>query len=82
MEEIQRENEYFESIKDNPTKLSEYFQALTEECYKEMMIENERISKIADKRLEEIALNPTANFYETQQTEHCVQNSSQESLEQ
>ena len=82
MEEIQRENEYFESIKDNPTKLSEYFQALTEECYKEMMIENERISKIADTRLEEIALNPTANFYETQQTEHCIQNSSQESLEQ
>ena len=83
MEEVKKENEYFESIKGDPEKLKEYFINLTEQCHKEIMAEEEKTSQIAAQRLEEIAKNPTANFFETQHTiQPLSQNNTEETLEQ
>ena len=63
-EEFRRENEYFESIKDDPEKLNEFFEGIARDAYNDITAEYERNLAIAQQRLLEIQNNPTANFYD------------------
>ena len=63
-EEADAEQAYYESIKDDEEKMSEYLGKVCEKSLKQMLIEDEATAKQAQERLEEIKKNPTANFYE------------------
>ncbi len=65
-EELAERNAKYEAVKNNP---EEYRRLIEEDMmaeFERMMAEEEELHKIAMQRLEEILLNPTANFYETQ----------------
>lgn len=66
-EQTLKDNEYYESIKDNPDELSRYYANLSKESEKRWQAEYDETSKIATKRLEEILKKPTKNFYELEQ---------------
>ncbi|MBQ9790071.1 MAG: hypothetical protein IJW24_00565 [Clostridia bacterium] len=63
-EEMEQENAYLESIKDDPDKLNEFWSKVIEETTEEMQREYLATEKLANQRLELILKNPTANFYE------------------
>ena len=71
-EQIEEENTYFDSIKNDPQKLNEYFTALGQEAEQERLREQAANSTIAKQRLAEIKQNPTANFYDSSSTLHTV----------
>jgi len=62
-EMIEREKEWL-SIKDDKEKRKEYITKIAEESIKRIQLEDEKTSLIAKKRLEEILVNPTSNFYD------------------
>lgn len=63
-EELDKREKEFQSIKDDEGKLKEYMDRIVQESIEKTQIEDEKTSLIAQKRLEEILANPTANFYE------------------
>ena len=63
-DEADKKEKEFQSIKDDEVKLKEYMDRIVQESIEHMQIEDEKTSLIAQKRLEEILANPTANFYE------------------
>ena len=69
----QEENEYFESIKNDPEKLSEFFAEIDRRVNEEMARENAITSMRASQKLQEVAQNPTANFYDPATTPQNTQ---------
>lgn len=63
-EELVAENEYIESIKGDEGKMREYLESLSRESSEQLALEDERTSKLAKARMEEILNNPKKNFYE------------------
>lgn len=64
-EQMQEEHAYYESIKDNPEKLAEYFAEIDKKISEDMAREEALQSAVVNQRLEEIKQNPTANFYDS-----------------
>ncbi len=64
LEQVIADNEYYKSIENDEEKLADFWQKLQKESIEEMQIRDAKISERAKKRLEEILLNPTADFYE------------------
>lgn len=52
------------SIEDNEDKLREYINKMVQDSVERRKVEDEKTSLIAQKRLEAILINPTANFYD------------------
>lgn len=63
-EESERREKYFDSIKDDEKKVKEYWDEIVKRSISDMELEEEKVSRIAEKRLEKILNNPTANFYD------------------
>ncbi|MBQ3048176.1 MAG: hypothetical protein IJD48_04100 [Clostridia bacterium] len=77
IEQIQKEEDYYNSIKDNPERLADYFAQINKAVNEQISQEKAEISAIAKTRLDEIAKNPTANFYENHLQNNLFQYSSQ-----
>lgn len=64
-EECEKSMEYYNSIKDDEEKLSEYFSGIAQKVHQEFEEEQAQLHKLAQIRKDEIKENPTSNFYET-----------------
>jgi hypothetical protein len=62
-EQVIADSQYFDSIKDDEEKRREYFESIAQESEKRCQIELEELSQRASKRVQEILLNPTEDYY-------------------
>ena len=64
-EQLKEKEDYYQSIKKDKNKMRELFGQIAEDSFMRWKKEYEELSVLADKRIEEIGKNPTANFYDS-----------------